>query len=130
MFLAMYLLMQTVTLTHRLSSQVDLRSALSSWICLITAELYLTLVTITRPDPEPGLLAWLHGLHSDLQDLYRLRWWSRLQAVPDCQFPTPVLLDMVLCLTPSSLSLRKQLALATPWHSVLCTQSSFCFPAP
>lgn len=53
----MYLLMQTLTLIHRLTTQLQLGPVLSPWICLVTAELCLTLITITQPDPEPDLLA-------------------------------------------------------------------------
>lgn len=42
--LATNLLMQTLTLTHRSIYQLQLKSALSPWVCLVTAELCLIMI--------------------------------------------------------------------------------------
>lgn len=40
------------TLTHRLTSQLDLGLTLSPWTCVAITGLCLTLVIIARPDPD------------------------------------------------------------------------------
>lgn len=83
--------------------------------------------SLLSPDLMRSLTYWLDFM-ACLQtcNTYGFSWWWGLQAVPSST--GPALLNMVLCLAPSSLSLREQLGLATPWQPLY--PIFLLFPSP